>query len=319
MTPLQQTTTPIRPFLDWPVVTDPARWGGKAAVIGIPYSDPYPGDPVPNDQTTAPDAIRAQSHQFWDGADRFDFDLGATLGEIATEGMFDAGNCVPPGADFARYFDTTVAQMRRLFETTRMVCVLGGDHGITIPVLRAMEVLGRPVHVVQIDAHLDWRDDVGGVRLGYSSPLRRASELPFVSGITQVGLRGTGSARAQEHRDACAWGARLFTAEDVHADGLGPILRHLDGKGPYYLTIDADGLDPSVMPGVMGPVPGGLRAEQVLTLLRWLAREGLVGMDVVEVAPAFDLANRITAITAGRLIVNAVGHELKHEAGRPDP
>lgn len=306
------TDTPVRPYLNWPVITDPSKWGGKAAVIGIRHSEPYPGDPVPNDQTAAPDYIRLQSTQFWDGPERHDFDLGGPLQEIASSGLFDAGNCPAPILGFESYFADTVARLKRLFSSTQIVCVLGGDHGVTIPVLHALETVGRPVHVVQVDAHLDWREEVGGARLGYSSPLRRASELPFVSGITQIGLRGTGSARAGEYRDARDYGARLFTAEAIHADGMRPVIEHLSGKGPYYLTIDADGLDPSVMPAVMGPVPGGLRAEQVLSLVRWLAREGLVGMDMVEVAPSFDLANRITGITAGRIVLNAVGHALKH-------
>lgn len=90
------------------------------------------------------------------------------------------------------------------------------------------------------------------------------------------------------------------------------MLAHLDGKGPFYLTIDADGLDPSAMPGVLAPAPGGLRADQALTLVRFLAGTGtLVGMDVVEVAPSFDLPNQLTAITAGRLLVNALGHALR--------
>ena len=306
------TVAPIRPFLGWPVITEPSRWGGAAAVIGIPQSEPYAGEPVPNDQASAPSAIRLQSHQFHDGPELFDFDLGAPLQAIAPSGLFDAGDCPPITGSFDAAFAETVDRMKALFSSTRLVCVLGGDHGATIPVLHGLEALGRPVHIVQIDAHMDWRDEVGGVRRGYSSPMRRASELPFVSGITQIGLRGTGSARAGEHADALAYGAKLFTAEQIHEDGLGPVLAHLAGKGPFYLTVDADGLDPSVMPGVMGPVPGGLRAEQVFSILRFIARDaGLVGIDVVEVAPSFDLSNQITAITAGRILINAIGHALK--------
>jgi agmatinase len=306
-----RTAEPIRPFLDWRVVNDPEQWGGRVALIGVPFSERYAGEPSPNDQASAPDAIRLQTPQFWDGPERFDFDLGAPLADLLPERGIDAGNCFRTG-DFEADFANTVARLKRLFSTTKLVCVLGGDHGATIPVLHGLEAVGRPVHVVQIDAHLDWRDEVGGVRRGYSSPLRRASELPFVSDITQIGLRGTGSARAGEVADARAWGARLVTAEEVHRDGIAPILAHLDGKGPFYLTIDADGLDPSAMPAVLGPVPGGLFAHQVNQIVRFLAGSGsLVGIDVVEVAPSFDPANRITAITAGRIMVNAIGHALK--------
>ena len=308
--PIPATVAPARAFLDWPVVTDPASWRGRAAVIGVSSSEPYAGDPVPNDPTRAPAAIRAQSPQFSDGPERWDFDLGAPLGSILAGDAFDAGDCVRGDEPFADYFAATVARLERLFAVARCVALLGGDHGATIPALHGLRALGRPVHVVHVDAHLDWRDEVGGVRLGYSSPMRRASDLAHVAGITQIGLRGTGSARAQEVAAATAYGARLFTAAQVHEDGLGPVLTHLSGKAPFYLSIDADGLDPSAMPGVLAPVPGGLRTDQVLALIRFLAGAGLVGLDVVEVAPGFDLANGVTAITAGRLIVTALGRAL---------
>jgi agmatinase len=249
------TSAPDRPFLDWPIVTDPGRWSGRATIIGVPYGEPYAGEPVPNDQAAAPAAIRAQSRQFCDGPEQWDFDLGAPLGRRVGSHCFDGGDCAHPKGDFAAYFADTVARLMLLLRRTRFVAVLGGDHGATIPVLHALEAVGRPVHVVQIDAHLDWRHEVGGVRLGCSSPMRRASELPCVCGITQIGLRGTGSARTEEVDAALAYGARLFTAQAVHRDGLDPVLAHLAGKGPYYLTIDADGLDPAAMPGVMAPGP----------------------------------------------------------------
>lgn len=304
------TSAPLRPFLNWPTITDPARWTGPACLVGVPFSEHYAGEPRPNDQASAPDAIRLMTPQFFDGPERHDFDLGAPLEALLPKGAFDAGNCIDPDVDFATGFERSVERMKRLFSGTRLVCVLGGDHGATIPVLHGLEAVGEPVHVVQVDAHLDWRDEVGGVRRGYSSPLRRASELPFVSGITQIGLRGTGSARAVEVRDALAYGARFFTAEQVHRDGMGPVLAHLSGKGPFYLTIDADGIDPSEMPAVMGPVPGGLRIAQVLPLIRALAGERLVGIDVVEVAPSLEPANRITSIAAGRMLINAIGYSF---------
>lgn len=300
---------PLRPFLDWPVQTDPDAWAPvPAAVLGLPFSQPYPGEPRPNEQARAPEAIRAQSGQFCDGPDHWDFDLGGPLRGLLPDGGRDGGNLAfdPGGPALA----AGVAVLRRHFATARLGIVLGGDHGVTIPALMALEGLGRPVHLVQIDAHIDWRDHVGGARLGYSSPMRRASEMPWISGLTQIGLRGTGSARAEEVAAARAHGATFVPAAEVHARGLAPVLRHLDGRGPFYLTIDADGLDPSVMPAVMGPVPGGLRLEQVLPLIRALGRQGLVGMDVVEVAPALDLPNRITAITAGRLVLNAIAAAL---------
>lgn len=311
------TSAPVRPFLDWPVITDPSKWRDiVASVIGIPYSEPYSGEPLPNDQASAPDAIRLQSGQFCDGPAQWDFDFGATLETVLPGKGVDAGNCPRWRGSFEDYFAETVERLKVLFENSRMTFVLGGDHGVTTPVLHALEVIGKPIHLVQIDAHMDWRDEVRGSKLGYSSPIRRASELPWISGITQIGMRSTGSARATEVEAARSYGARIFTAADVHSNGIEQVISHLDGKGPFYLTVDADGFDPSVMPAVLGPAPGGLRFEQVQPIIRALATKGpLVGMDVVEVAPSIDLPNKITSITAGRLILNALGSALNHREG----
>ncbi|THD84793.1 arginase [Aliigemmobacter aestuarii] len=303
---------PPRPFLDWAVDTRPDDWDMvETAIIGLPLSEHYPGEPRPNDQAAAPDAIRAQSGQFCDGPAHWDFDIGAPLSRLLPSGGRDAGNLIEGDAAFDAHFAESIAVMKRHIATSRFSAVLGGDHGVTIPTLHALEVLGRPVHLVQIDAHIDWRDDVGGVRRGYSSPIRRASELPWISGITQIGIRGTGSARSTELEAARDHGATIFTAHAIHDEGLAPVLAHLAGRGPFFLTVDADGLDPSVMPAVLGPVPGGLRFEQVRRILCHLAAEGgLRAMDVVEVAPSVDLPNAITSVTAGRLLINGIGAAL---------
>jgi agmatinase len=101
----------------------------------------------------------------------------------------------------------------------------------------------------------------------------------------------------------------LHTAAAIHADGLGSVLDSIPTSQPLYVTIDADGLDPSVMPAVMGPAPGGLRFEQVSELLTTLARrQRVVGMDLVELAPRFDASNALSSITAGRLLLTVMGH-----------
>jgi len=81
---------------------------------------------------------------------------------------------------------------------------------------------------------------------------RPKSQMPWISGITQIGIRGTGSARSEEVEAARDYGARIFTAHDLRAEGLAPVLGHLSGRGPFYLTVDADGFDPSVTPAVLG-------------------------------------------------------------------
>jgi agmatinase len=306
---MQPTARPVRPFIGFDVVLDPAAWQADVAVLGITHSEPYAHDEQPNDQTRAPDAIRAQSDLFCYGGTRhWDFDLGTDLAAALPARLLDCGNAVRGPEPYDEYFTRVTEYLRCLWRGGAQVFVLGGDHGVTIPAIEALEVLGSRVHVVHIDAHLDWREDVGGVRRGYSSPLRWASTRPWIAGMTQIGLRGTGSARRAEVLAARAYGSRLYTAAAVHADGIEPVLASIPSDLPLYITIDADGLDPTIMPGVMAPAPGGLLYPQVAALLARLARrQRVVGMDVVEIAPRYDASNAITCITAGRLFVTVLG------------
>jgi len=292
-------------FLDWPVVTDPAP-EAQVAVLGIPRSEPYPKDPHPNDQSRAPDAIRAQSKRFCYAPGNWDFDTGIDPASALPPKRVDLGN-VAWITLYDDYAASVTARVSHLWRQRAQIVILGGDHGVTIPVLDALDAVGEPVHVLQIDAHLDWREEVDGVRRGYSSPLRWASTRPVVSGMTQVGLRAIGSARRQEVEAARAYGSHLITAERVHAEGTDAVLATIPKGRAVYVTIDADGLDPADMPGVMAPTPGGLRFHQVAPLLRAVARRHrVVGIDIVEVAPAFDSANGITCVTAGRLILSVL-------------
>lgn len=304
----EPTAAPVRAFLDWPVVTDPARWQCDVAFVGIQHSEPYSHDPRPNDQARAPDAVRFVSTQISYGPEQWDWDFDESLAGVLPPRHLDLGNFAWVSGSYDEYADRVTAALRELWRAGTQVFVVGGDHGVTIPAIDALDAIGEPVYVFHIDAHLDWREDVGGVRRGYSSPLRWASTRPWIAGMTQIGMRQTGSARRAEVEAARAYGSRIFTAADVHARGIAPILESIPADRPVYVTIDADGMDPTEMPGVMAPAPGGLRYEQVAPLLRAIAeRQRIVGFDVVEIAPRYDAANAITCITAGRLIVTALG------------
>ena len=307
MTALQPTASPVRPFLDWPVVTDPSRWTADIALLGIQHSEPYAHDPRPNDQSRAPDAIRWQSRSFCYGLDHWDFDTGTDLAAVLPPRCLDLGNVAWTDGDYGDYAARITDRVRHLWHAGTQIVVLGGDHGVTIPVLDAIDAVGEPVHILHIDAHLDWREDVGGVRRGYSTPLRWASTKAAVSGMTQIGLRAIGSARRKEVEAARAYGSHLVTAEQFHAEGPEPVIATIPKGRAVYLTIDADGIDPTEMPAVMAPTPGGLLYRQIAPLLRAVAqRNRIVGMDLVEVAPSFDFANGITCVMAGRLIVNVL-------------
>ena len=135
--------------------------------------------------------------------------------------------------------------------------------------------------------------------------------MAHIDKIFQVGIRGQGSARAGEVEDALAYGAQIITAGDWEDMGTKSLLERIPDGGRYYLTIDADGLDPAVMPAVNGPQPGGVNFRQTIDLIKGLTKKGrLVGMDIVEITPARDV-NDITSITAGRIILNAIGAAVR--------
>jgi agmatinase len=183
--------------------------------------------------------------------------------------------------------------------------VLGGDDSVPIPMFRAFEGHG-PLTVVQIDAHLDWRDEVRGEKYGWSSPMRRASEMPWIRHMVQVGLRGTGSARAEEVADARAWGSRLVPAADVHRHGIAPVLDLVEADASCLVTLDCDGMDPSILPAVLARSPGGLLYWHVVDLLAGLAAKcRIVGFDLVEFMPSRDTTG-LGALTAARLVCNAI-------------
>ncbi len=297
-------------FLYSPLVTDLGALDAHVAILGIPYGDPYSIDEVTNDQTNAPTAVRQATDRVCRSLERFDFDVGGPLFDGKDIKVADCGDVPADPRDLRGHYQRAEQAIRKILAAGAMPIVIGGDHGVPIPVLRAFEGRG-PITLVHVDAHLDWRDDVNGVREGYSSPIRRASEMPHIGKIFQIGIRAQGSARPEEVEAALAYGANIITAYELHDAGMDAILDRIPDGGRYYLTIDADGLDPSVMPAVAGPAPGGVTFHQARKLIHGLVRKGrVVGMDIVEITPRLDV-NRISAITAGRLIFNLIGAAVR--------
>ena len=184
--------------------------------------------------------------------------------------------------------------------------LLGGDDSIPIPMLQAFEGRGT-FTIVQIDAHIDWRDEVDGERWGLSSTMRRASEMDHIERIIQVGARNIGSARPQDLADAKAWGAQFFTARDVARDGLQPVLDAIPAGSNVIICFDCDGLDPSILPGVIGRAPGGLGYWQTVELLTGIAgKSRIAAFDLVEFMPDQDV-DGLGALTASRMVTTMLG------------
>lgn len=292
-------------FLGMPACDLSAGCAAEIAVLGVPYGVPYGMAGVVNSTSGAPAAIRAQSQRFGRFIDHYDYDLGGPLLDGRAIRIVDCGDVPGDPLDIPGNVERATAAVKKILDAGALPIVLGGDDSIPIPVLRAFAGRG-PLTLVQIDAHIDWRDEVDGVREGYSSPMRRASEMSWIGPMVQIGMRGVGSARPSDVRDANAR-AEIITAREVHENGVAAALARIPDGGPYFITIDCDGLDPSVMPAVGAPVPGGLSFQQTADLLRGLAAKGSVaGVDLVELDAKSD-ATGLTALTACRLLLNLIG------------
>jgi len=292
-------------FASFPNCGDLAELDADIVLIGIPYGTPYrPGSPIPS--ANAPETVRRESVRYADDPVAWDFDLDGTLLGSTGVRAVDCGDL--PGSKTDGGYNRRKAEdaIRQILRIGAVPVVFGGDDSVPIPVMRAYSG-EEPFHVLQLDAHIDWRDEVDGVRDGYSSTMRRASELPFVKGIVQAGMRGVGSAREEEYRAALDYGAKLVTSCEVTRDGSEAVLKHLPKGGRCLVTLDYDALDPSVMPAVGAPTPGGLDYRQIIGIIQGAAaRCELAGVCLVELVPGRDVGD-LGAVTAMRVAWNVIG------------
>ncbi|RUU03380.1 agmatinase [Mesorhizobium sp. USDA-HM6] len=277
----------------------------RAVVFGAGHGSTYPGQDS-SGYVLAADAIRAASQDDAPLVEHWDFDLGGPLFDGKPVCCVDAGDVLTIMHDNAGNRARVEAKTREVLALSAVPILLGGDDSVVIPFLAGFAD-HWPVWILQIDAHIDWRDEVHGERYGYSSPMRRASEMPHVAGIVQVGLRSVGSAGLTEIEAARAYGSRFVTAREVHAQGVEAALRHIPEGARVVVTLDCDSLDPSIMPGVAARTPGGLAYTQAIDLIAGLGtRARIVGFDLVEFYPPADI-DGLSAQTAARLLVNAIG------------
>ncbi len=296
-------------FLDFPLVNDLDNFQADIAILGVPFGMPYTPGSMANDQSLAPDAIRQFTNKsdIYYSVNHYDWDLRGPLRDGRDVSIVDCGNVTADMSDHKQHYIRAEQAARKIFNHDATLITLGGDHGVPIPIMRALEVFETEVTLVHVDAHLDWRDEINGEKEGYSSPIRRASEMPWIKKIIQIGMRGIGSARQQEVDDAIAYGSTIIDAYEMHDIGIDAVLDQIPDNTPYYLTIDADGIDPTIMPAVLAQTPGGLSWLQIRKLVHGLINKGKVlGMDIVEIAPSYDVGN-ITMIHAERLICNFIG------------
>ncbi|CAD2079289.1 agmatinase [Phocicoccus pinnipedialis] len=299
--------TGICTFGKYPVCDDLDKLDADVAVIGVPNDM---GTQWRSGARMGPRAVR-------EGSTLYSFGLNGAY-DIENDIMYlgpkwkvvDCGDVDIVHGDLMQSHDNTEAAIRKIVDKGAMPVIIGGDHSITAPVGKGLEKLG-PFHVIQIDAHLDWADHRSGMRYGHGNCIRRLSELEHVQEIFQFGIRGISSSIKEDVDAARDYGATILSPKQMREKGVEGILDLIPKGEKYYITIDIDGLDPSITPGTGTPSPGGLLYDEVNALLKGIANHGeVIGFDCVEVAPQYD-PTQMTGQTAARVMLDLLSYVTK--------
>lgn len=276
------------------------EYGAKAAIYGIPW------DATNISRTGAnygPRGIRDVSCQFLTYNATFDFDLAEALNPV------DTGDCNVVLANAEKTFARAQADIGQIIESGALPVTLGGDHSITIPAARAIADHYDDPGLILVDMHLDTAPDVGGEVLNHCCPIPRAVEAGFdPEKIALVGISGWMNPRTE--LEYCRErGITVIWLEDIWERGTAwAVERALEVAGAgdgVYLSFDVDSLDAAYAPGTCCPSPGGLTSREAIEIVRGVSSQGLLGVDVVEVAPSLE-ATPSTALIGGRVALEAM-------------
>jgi len=293
----------VASFLKAPLVAVDGDWSADVAFLGIPFDQATgfrPGTRF-GPRAIRDISVRLSSLSAGDRPGYFDLRSGLTRAACS---FADVGDVDILPLLWERNFDLITQSVTSVLSKHALPLIAGGDHSVSFPIIRAYAG-HEPITVVQFDAHLDYRDDAGGVRYGHGNVLRRVRELPFVEQIVSLGIRSLRTRR--EDRDAHAQHSNILVpAWDIHAKGPDGIADLLPRNRNVYVTFDIDAFDAGIVPGTGTPEVGGLTYEQARRLLELvITGNRLVGFDMVEVNPSLD-PSQITALLALQIMVEAV-------------
>ena len=290
-------------FGKYPYVSDWDSINADVAVMGAPFDF---GSQFRTGSRMGPRGIREASTLFSFGhAGAYDFEDDITYLPSDSTKIVDIGDADIIHTDTIKSHANIKFGVQKILSAKAIPVVMGGDHSINIPCIDAFEN-EDPIHVIQIDAHLDFVDERHGVRYGHGNPMRRASEKKYVSGLTQIGIRNVSSTAKNGYIDAREKGSKIFSVRHLRQMGINKILNEIPKNKRYYLTIDIDAFDPSIASGTGTPSHGGFYYYEVLELIDGIIKQGsVVGLDLVEVAPDYDLTNS-TSTLAAQLLMNTI-------------
>ena len=293
----------ISTFGKKPYVEDWRAIKADAAILGAPFDAGTQWRPGAR---FGPRAVREASTLFSFGhAGAYDHEDDATyLGSDVR--IVDIGDADIIHTDTTQSHANIKTGVQAILNAGALPVIIGGDHSVNIPCVDAFEGNGD-IHILQIDAHLDFVDERHGVRFGHGNPMRRAAEKEYVTGLTQLGIRNVSSTAREGYSDARAMGSTILSVRQVREAGVAVALASIPKGVRLYITIDIDAFCPSIAPGTGTPSHGGFLYYEVLELLQAAVRaHDVVGLDLVEVAPDYDPTGS-TAILAAQLLLNTLG------------
>ena len=297
--------TASKTFLGLKVCHDFDMINASSVFIGAKGATPY-GNMGPFCQN-APDAIRKAIGYMANNIDRYNFDIGGPIFPKGSKPAGDYGNLPFSETNFSENRSVIRATVAKALKAGAVPIVVGGDDSVPIPMLDALADTGKYYTILQIDAHIDWRHSHMNEKLGLSSNMRRASEMAHIKKIIQIGARGIGSAHLDDVQDAQEWGAEIIPADDVHLYGITQIIEHITPGANIIICFDVDGLDPSIVPGVLARSPGGLTYSQAIGLIKGAASKGTIAAaNFTEFLPESDV-DGIGALTVSRVIAATMG------------
>ena len=294
-------------FGKYPYIEDWDKIKADIAVLGAPFDA---GSQFRSGARMGPRGIREASTLFSFGhGGAYDHEDDITYLPADTTRIVDIGDADIIHTDTIQSHANIEFGVKKILEAKAIPVVLGGDHSVNIPCINAFRN-EDPIHIIQIDAHLDFVNERHGVRFGHGNPMYRASEKEYVSGMTQIGIRNVSSTAREGYIDAKERGSKIFSVRQFRKIGIEQMLNTIPKNIRYYLTIDIDAFDPSIASGTGTPSHGGFYYYEILELIDGLTKQGnIVGLDLVEVAPDYDITNS-TSTLAAQLLMNIMGRLL---------
>ena len=292
-------------FLGVPSCEDIDSLDASSAFIGVPGATPYGS--MGAFCRNAPNALRASISPETPLIDRHNFDIDGPIFPHGCKHAVDCGDLAWDDNDYAKNRAVIRATVSKVVAKGAIPIVVGGDDSVPIPMLDALADTGEVYTILQIDAHIDWRHSRMGETFGLSSNMRRASEMNHIKQIIQVGVRGFGSGHSDDYQNALDWGVEFFPANQIHRVGTQQALERINNGANIVICVDVDGLDPSIVPGVIARTPGGLSYIQVIDLIMGAAKKGrIAAINFTEFLPEADV-DGLGALTVSRLIAATMG------------